>query len=158
MKINGREISGLHYEYVVIPRHDGDIVFKLQAIPNMDEFKKLCPEPQPPRVMVPGGDKRVDLDDAAYKAAVAMYGEQRYAYMVIKSLEATEGLEWDTVKITDPNTWTNWSNDLRNAGFTNPEINLIQLGMATANSMNQEKLDEARNRFLLTLQPVSSTE
>ncbi len=151
MKLNGKVVTGVNYEYIVIPRPDGDLVFKAEAVLDMKPFHDMCPVPKPAKIMLPGGEQKEDMNDATYKAAVSQYSEKRYAFIVISSLKATPTLEWETVQYTDPSTWLNWSEEMKAAKFTTNEINLIQLGVATANSLNQEKLDEARARFLVSL-------
>jgi hypothetical protein len=151
MKLNGRTIQGPNVEYVVIPRHDGDIVFKCQAVLKMDEFNKLCPAPKPPEIMKPGGAKEVDTSDPTYKAMVQRHLEKRWGYTVLKSLSANE-IEWDTVDLENPETWPNFEQDLENAGFSFQESQLIQMGVSTANGTNPDKLNEARMRFLASLQ------
>lgn len=151
MKLNGKKIEGSNYEYIVIPRPTGDLVFKAQAVLDMSLFHELCPLPKPGTILLPGGIKKEDLDDQRYKDALALHGERRYAFMVIQSLAATPELEWCTVKLSDPATWTGWDKEMKDAGFSTNEINHIQMGVATANCLNQEKLDEARLRFLASL-------
>jgi len=151
MKINGKKIEGANYEYIVFPRPTGDIAFKAQAVLDMQPFHDMVPSPKPGKKMVPGGKILEDYDDATYKGAVAQFAEKRYAYIVLKSLEATPGLEWETVQLTDPSTWMNWETETKGAGLSSNEVNQLQLGIATANSLNQDKLDEARNRFLVSL-------
>lgn len=148
MKLKGKKIEGANFEWIVIPRPDGDLVFRAQAVLDLKGFSDRVAEPKPPKVMLPGGVKKEDVDDQRFKDAVTQYGEMRYAYTIIRSLEATPEFEWDTVKIDDPGTWLNWKAEFQEAGFTVGEINMIQFGIATANGLNQEKLDEARERFL----------
>lgn len=156
MKLKGKKIQGANYEWIVIPRPDGDLVFKAQAVLDMKGFNDRVQEPKPPKVMLPGGEKKEDTDDQRYKEAVKQYADMRYAYMIIKSLEATPEFEWETVNIDDAGTWLNWSKEFQDAGFTVSEINIIQFGVAAANSLNQDKLDEARARFLASQAAVLS--
>lgn len=152
MKLKGKKVEGANYEYIVIPRPDGDLVFKAQAVLDMKPFREMCPEPKPPTVMLPGGVKKEDFDDKNFKGAVKQFAEKRYAYIVLKSLECTPELEWETVNINKPETWLNWEQEIKDAGFSVQEVIAIQTGIATANALNQDKLDEARNRFLLSLE------
>lgn len=152
MKINGRTINGPNYEYVVIPRRDGDIVFKVTAVLDLqDEFDKIFPFPKPPIKILPGGRETPDYSDNGYQAEMQMRGKAKYAFLVIKALEPSN-IEWDTVNLGDPLTYTNWETDFKNAGFTNSEYNLVANGVAIANNLDQAKIDEARERFLLILQ------
>lgn len=49
------------------------------------------------------------------------HGRRRVAYMVVKSLEPSE-IEWDTLDPDNPKTWTNYAEDLRNAGLSEEEV------------------------------------
>lgn len=152
MKIGGREIHGPNYEYVVIPRTDGNINFKISAVLNLhDEFDKVSPVPIPPKKSLPGGRSAPDFTDEGYRAEVEQRGKAKYAFLAIKSLEPSN-IEWDTVKLEDPSTYVNWETDFKNAGFTHSEIQFITSGIATANNLDQQKIDDARESFLLTLQ------
>jgi hypothetical protein len=152
MKMFGKQVKGPNVEYVVIPRGNGDnIVFKMQAVLDTKPFEQAVKPPVPGKKMLPGGVTQEDTDDPIYKDAVKHFGETRYAWIVLQSLKATEGLEWETVKEDNPSTWVNWETELRDAGFSRTEIQLVMLGVANANALNQDKIDEARSRFLLSL-------
>lgn len=156
MKIAGKKISGANIEYVVIPRSDGeDIVFKLQAICNMEEFEKLCKEPTPPKIRGGKGQLIEDIEDRGYKGELEQYRKQKMAWSVLQSLKPSE-IEWETVNLSDPSTWLNYEQELKDAGFSQGELNRIYAGFTEVNCLNEEKLEEARQRFLLTLQPVKS--
>lgn len=150
MKLNGREVKGPNVEYVVIPRHEGDLIFKFQAVLDMSEFETLCPPPKPGQVMLPGGAKRDDEKDPVYIEMLRQHRERRFAFTFLKSIEPSN-IEWDTVKWEDPSTWTAYEKELTESGFSFNEIQLLQIGAANANGINQAKLDEARNRFLASL-------
>ena len=150
MKLNGHKIEGPNREIVVIPRGDrDDIVFHYEAVLSTDEFKKMCPLPRPPMRKMKGGFDAPVLNDPAYKAALEKYAEQQLMWMVLKALEATEGLEWEQVDIDDASTWTIMRKELRDSGFTEPEINRIIGGAISVNSLNEAKVQAARERFLL---------
>jgi len=155
MKLKGKKIAGANYEWIIIPRPDGDLVFKAQAVLDMKPFTDTVQEPKPPKVLLPGGERREEYNDTRYKEAIKQYQEMRYAYMILKSLEVTPELEWETVDINKPETWLNWQTELKASGFNSTEINIIQYGVASANCLNQDKLDEARNRFLLSMEQES---
>ena len=154
MKMNGQTVSGPNIAYAVIPRHYGDLVFKAQAILDMEEFKKLVPEPLPGKKMLPGGKVVEDRDDKAFRSSVGRYADLRYAFIFLKSLSATEGIEWETIKLSEPDTWLNWEKELKDSGLSEPEIVQIQMAVAEANGLSQAKMDEARDRFLASLAEV----
>jgi hypothetical protein len=153
MKIKGKKIKGANIEYVVIPRPDGPIVFKAVAVLNMKPFNDLVPEPKPRMRMKPGGLLEPDPDDKAFAAALGDYSEKRFNFILLESLKESE-IEWETVVYTDPNTWKNYEQELRDADFTTNEINMIISGVATANSLNDAKLKEARDSFLASLAAI----
>ncbi len=157
MRIQGQEIKGPNEELIVIPRGDGQIVFKAKAVLDYSDFERLCPEPKVPWIMKPGGVKEQNYKDAKYIAAVRQRVTKQTYYMFIKSLEATPGLEWDTIDIKDPGTWLNFEDELTKAGFSAIERNLISRGVFIANSLDEQKIEEARKRFILSQEtPVSN--
>jgi hypothetical protein len=147
MKIGGREVKGLTEEILVLPRLDGDVVFRARAVSDMKTFNKMCPMPKAPSMLVAGGFQS-NVKDAGYLAQLNRHSELRLAYLMIKSLEPT-GIEWDTVKMDDPNTWSNWEIDLSSAGFTDVEIQRVTVCVMQANSLDEGKLARAREAFLL---------
>jgi hypothetical protein len=150
MKIHGREIKGPNVEIIPIPRGEGgDIIFRARAVLDLSEFHRLCPIPEPPKVMGKGGTIKLDVDDKNYKRSIDEYADRRSAYMVVASLAATDGLEWDTVSLSDPNTWTNYERELRDSGFSDYEVKRIVIGVMQANALDDKKIEEARERFLL---------
>lgn len=147
MKIGGIDPKTLPAETVlVLPRGEEVIVFKARGLQDMDEFNKLCPEPTPPRKMTKDG-LVADVTNSNYKTDMDHYGKRRLAYMVVKSLEPSE-IEWDTVDVHVPGTWTNWEQDLKNAGLTTVEANRVIGLVLEANSLDESKLKQARDVFL----------
>ncbi len=148
MKYAGKKIEGANVDFLVLPRPDGNIVFKARAILDMGEFDKLCPEPVAAIIVKRGGKPMADVNNAQYKKMLAEHGSKRFYYIIIKSLEATEELEWETVKIMDPSTWGNYEKELKDSGFSQVEVNRIVGCVLNANSLNEAKLEEARKDFL----------
>lgn len=151
MKLGGKKIEGVNIVTIPIPRGtnpEDAIIFKAQAVLDMDGFEKLCPIPMPPVSKKPGGKKVQNVESPAYKAEVALYAARRTHYIVLKSLEATPDLEWETVKIEDASTWGNFQQELLEAGFCEQELIRIYQGVMTANGMNNELIEEARKSFL----------
>jgi hypothetical protein len=151
MKIKGRVIKGPNCETVVIPRGDDYIVFKTQAVLDYEPFEKMVPEPKPPAVLYRGETvSRPNFEDPKYREDLKKRNLLKYAWMCIKSLEATEDLEWEIVDKANPSTWNSLDEEFKKAGFTPLEINKIYEGVLTANGMNEEKLEQARKHFLAT--------
>ena len=68
--------------------------------------------------------------------------------MVIKSLEPS-GIEWVKTNVSDPSTYTEWSDELKMAGLSDVEVNRIIMCVMQANSLDEDKLKAAREVFLL---------
>ncbi len=149
MKLGGKTPVS-HKRSLVLPRGDGEapIVLWAQALPSLDEFTKLCPEPLPPVIVKPGGVKDFNWTDPNYLIAVKQYQTRRNDYILLESLKATKDLEWETVKYEDPDTWNNWRQELTDSGFSVFEVNRIFNLVLEANSLNDSLLDEAQKTFL----------
>jgi hypothetical protein len=127
----------------------GDLVFKLQAVLDSEEFDALVSIPEPPVItVVKTGEKRKDFEDREYKKALTKRQDQYTNWMILKSLEATPGLEWEDVDMKDPSTWGNYIEEFRKAGLSTVEVNRILNAMTIANGLDQSKFDEAKRRFL----------
>ncbi len=148
MKVNGTTFDGTREEVLVIPRGGHDVVFKAKAIEDMEAFEKICPSPVAGTKMLKGGLTVSNTEDPAYQAKLTEWAGLKTAWMVIESLKATEGLEWDTVT-DDPATWPNYSDDLRKSGFSDAELGRLIALVSAANGLNQSKITEATERFLV---------
>lgn len=149
MKIAGHDNYQPNEEIVVIPRSEGsDFVFKAKALMDLDEFDTLCPVPEPPAVIGKGGVKDFDFKNQDYLQALMNHAEKRMSYFVIQSLKATTGLTWDKVKYGDPNTWHLYREELKEANFNYLEIQRIEAAVYTANCLNEQKVEAARQNFL----------
>ena len=148
MKMNGKTIEGTTPEIIVIPKGGVDHVFKAIPILSYDEFEKICPTPNAPEIIKPGGVRSFDYDDKEYNKLLDEWAERKAAWVTITSLKATDGLEWDTVKEGDPATWTGYIKELATC-FTDIEISLIIGITHIACGLDQKKIDEATKRFLV---------
>lgn len=149
MKMHGKKIDRPNREIIAIPRADSeDIIFIATAVLNYDDFHKMCPMPEPGVKLMKGGEKQLDFGSKTYMADLQHYSEKKYAWTVIESLKNTPGLEWETVNVGDPSTWKNYEKELVNSGFSDIECQRILRGVSDANCLNEDKVDEARKRFL----------
>ncbi len=149
MKIHGEDIKGPNIEIIIIPRNDRDpIVFKAQAILDFDHFDKLCPRPKAPQRMERGKGLTSNPEDPKFKAQVEEWGNKRIDWMVITSLRATEGLEWEKVKYDNPDTWKFYKDEFKASGFSSFEVDKIMNGVMIANCLDEDKIEEARKIFL----------
>ena len=150
MKYKGQKIEGPNEEIIIIPRGTGDdIVLTARAVLDFKEFDDLITVPKPPMRMTRGESKHTPLlNDPKYKKEMDLYNQLRLSWLILTSLKATEDLEWETVDMFDSGTWNNYDEEMRDSGFSNVEIGRIIDGVMIANSLSQEKIDEARKHFL----------
>ena len=148
MKIKGKKLDGPSIEVVVIPRQSGELVFKAQAVLDYTDCDKLNPMPQPPKKLLAGGEVQENVEDPKYIEAVDQWATRKFYWMLLKSLEATDGLEWETVKLNKPETWELYKTEMQAAGLSPGEIARIEMCVTDACGLNQTKIDEATKRFL----------
>jgi len=149
MKINGKKLDGPNIEVVVIPRQSGDLVFKAAAVLDYEDCDKLNPMPQAPKKLLAGGEIQENVDDPKYQKALDDWATRKFYWMLIKSLEATDGLEWETVEMSKPETWELYKKEMHKAGLSPGEIARIEMCVTDACGLNQTKIDEATKRFLV---------
>lgn len=150
MKIGGIDITGelaeLNEEVLVLPRRKTQIVITARAIPNMTDFEKRVPLPKPKKNFHKGKGWIEDLEDTVYVNDMEKYTKIRVAYFVVDSLQ---DVEWEKVDIEKPATWVNWEDDLKEAGFTQHECNLVLQLCFQVNQLDETKLEQARSLFVL---------
>lgn len=149
MKINNYVVKAPKVEFLVIPKGNTDCVFKAKVVTNWDEFEKFCPVPVAPSIMKRGETVGVsDTSDKGYIKALDKWAQYKMAWLFIDSISATDGLEWDTVNMKDPDTWVNYLEDLKKAGFFENEVARLLELVSISNGLNSKKMDEATERFL----------
>jgi hypothetical protein len=145
MKVGGVSVIPRPEEVLVIPRGKQFLVFRAKPLPDMDEFDKLCPEPEPPGKFTKDGWEP-EPGDVNYLQIKANYLKQRIGYMVIHTL-ADSNIEWTKVKVESPKTWAKWDEDFREAGFIQAEINRVLKLVLDTNSLSEDMIREARESF-----------
>lgn len=159
MKIAGKRLCALNEEIVVLPREGidpetgepiSDIVFRFKPLSNMEHFEQVCPEPKPTSYITLPGEKvgKPDFSDPAYQKAVAERNRKLPLYMLIASISATPGLEFETVDINKPETWENVSKEFAEAGLTNAEVGRLYSAALSVNSLDDAAIEAAKQRFL----------
>ena len=151
MKINGKTFAEPFSVNEFITRSvDGSkgVMFTAQSVIDYTEFELLVDKPKPPKTISKGRQVE-NFDDPTYSDQEEEYTKKRHAWMCIKSLEATEGgIEWETVDMQDPDTWEDWREELSACGFNEYEVGRVYRAISRANGIDQDFLDEARERFL----------
>jgi hypothetical protein len=148
MRLKGKKLSAPEPVLIFLPRgEDETIIFKARAVLDMSDFDSLCPRPKP-SIRTHKNGTREFIEDSHYKGRLDAWGTKRTAYMILRSLEATEELEWETVDIHRPDTWENYEKEFKESGFSDVEVQRIISGVLEANSLNESKIEEARRSFL----------
>jgi len=146
MKVGGIEVVPAPEEVLVLPRGDERLVFKAKPVKDWDRFNKLVPE-----VIIPvgyvKGEKKQLTNDKDYISQRSRRNDLMTAYMMLESLKPSN-IEWDSVIDDEPGTWLKYEDDLRNAGLSNVEINLVISLVFEANQLDEKKLKAARDSFL----------
>lgn len=154
MKRNGQKVYVPNDRVIVIPRQHDQFVFKASAVLDESSFEKLCPRPLPPKILLPGGIVKQDVESPAFQKALNVWSEQKFHWTVIESLKATDWLEWDTIDYAKSETWSNYNKELQDSGFSSAEIMRIIQTVFDANSLTPTLIDEATQSFLAGLDPV----
>lgn len=150
MKVNGEKIEGTNRIEVFVPRgDDGDgHLFIVEAVKNLDEFNNRCPEPKPPFITRPGKAPAPDFNNPTYLRALETHNKKRLGFFIVWSLKATPGLEWESVTEDNPETWSNYEQELLEAGFTQLEVNYLITKIMAVNTLDEGHIKAARERFL----------
>lgn len=148
MKIGGVDPKTLSNEVLlVLPRGETDLVFRARGLRDMDTFNAQCPQPKPPGKLTRDGFVPMP-DDPTYQNVLGEWAKKRLGYIILHSLKPSD-IEWDTVKEDDPRTWGNWEKDLRDGGLSEIECSRVLAAVMEANALDEEKLKQAREIFLL---------
>ena len=148
MKLKGVQLIFDNIHTLVIPKDGVNLVFKFGPIDRSD-FEALCPHPVPPKVVKKGSATPVDdVTDPTYVAELAEHNKRFAAYMFLKSIAYTDGLEFETVVMGDSSTWGNYATELEKAGFTGQELVLMMQKVSAANGLNAQAIEKATDAFL----------
>lgn len=147
MKFKGQKALGPQPEYIVIPRGEDNIVFIAKPILDYSGFEAICPRPVPPGILYPDGRKGQDVDSPEFRKELGDYIQMRTDWYVVNALRDTPDMEWETVNYSEPDSWKNWRQELGEF-LTEREINQVLDGIATANGLDQAKIEAAKERFL----------
>lgn len=149
MKWKGETLSKLTEVIVVIPRGDEKFVFKIRPVLDFGDFEEICPRPKAPMGMAKGETEATPQENhPSHKKAMDEWLDKRANWMVIWALSPTEDLEWDNVKLSDPTTWDNYEEELKEAGFSQVEIVKLVSTVINASGLSQAAIDAATESFL----------
>jgi len=165
MKLHGQKLSAEHKQDVVFERPvtytdkevegetvqgevNNNITLTVVGIADDAGFEQQCTKPSPPMVQRAGGEKSMDLEDVGYNDGLLKWAGYKAHWMILKSLEATEGLEWETVDWADPETWGNYVQELQDTGFTPYEIAKLINAINEVNGISSLSLEKAQRSFL----------
>jgi len=147
LRIGNQVIDSPAEEILVLRGHPNELVITARAVLSMEDFDRYCPVPVAHMAFVAGKGNIRMTEDPRFKADMETYGEKRFAFMAIKSLEPSD-IEWARVKLDEPNTWVEWTEELKDAGLSETEIQRIIVCVMQANSLDENKLKEAKAAFL----------
>lgn len=146
MKIGGVTIAPPKDKILVIPRDEGDVIIKARAVLDFTEFEQLCPKPEGKQILRPGGA----VDTAPPSAEdIQKWAEKQSHWMILKSLQATEDLQWDTVDMQNHETWGNYISELESSFSRVEQARIINI-VLEACGMTDDRITEATERFLAT--------
>jgi len=147
MQINGKKFDTPAIQIIPIIMGDETIILKAQCIIDYSKFEAMCPAPKPPTVQKPGSQPIPNFEDKKYIEKMGKFAEKKTAFMILESLKATEGLTWDTIDYSNPETWDNYLEELKKC-FSEIQCTQIISGVMTANGLDSERIEQARKDFL----------
>lgn len=159
MKIAGLTIKP--YQEHTFDILGSQVTFRAGVVTDYKTFTTMCPMPKPPLRIMRGGDKIENVNDPGFKKKMEKYNTARVVYMIMKSLEMTEGLEFTICNLEEPESLTmeNLLEEFTSAGI--PEMfghKIINLA-TSANGLTESILEAARKDFSEeTLQEAESPE
>jgi hypothetical protein len=149
MRIKGVDLTKPSITIIPIIKGDQEIIFQAACVTDYSEFEALVKKPEPPMRTVRGEKVATpNFESQDYQKAILDYGTKQTNWMMLKSLEATDGLDWETIDMSNPSTWENFEKELKSSGFNDFQIIQIIRGITEANGLSEDRINEARKRFL----------
>ncbi len=128
---------------------DNNIYLEANVVIDFSPFEDLCPLPDPPVI-----DNVPDYNDADYRLKIIERNEKKIDWVFLESIKETKDLEWETVKMEDPETWANYHDELRKIGINEIQEKAITQQVLNVNVMDEERMEEARDSFLALQEKV----
>ncbi len=138
---------------IKIPRPDGELNFKVAAIPLglARQFEKVVPKPAPPTSSVMRVGHAPDItrnwEDPEFLKSMEEFIFLRSLYMVYRSLELDENLEWPC-KPVDIVTMRTLAQSIVDSGLSDGDVSMILDRANHLSNIMPEDLEAARKRFL----------
>lgn len=159
MKVNGKQLNGPRIVKIYLPTGDSEAVeFRFRPLKADEDFEKVMSSPQAPEVMKPGGVRFQNINDPAYKRNLSDWMAKKFDWEFLMSISVTEDLEWEKVKMDEPDTWKLWKEEI-GEHFGDNQTNKIFSGFIEAQFITEESMEAARKTFLTgrQLPPEQST-
>lgn len=124
------------------------LVFWAQPLWNYDDFEERCPKPVPEGTAVkftPDKGKIIDWQDPNYLEQLRAYGQKKWGYLVLKSLEPSNVI-FDNARLDDPDTWSNVGEELDRELAYYEKAAVLKL-VDEANALDKAKLEENLQSF-----------
>lgn len=134
---------------IAFPR-PGEAPLAFAAVPldSQEEFEALCKRPEPPIIKRPGQPDIANSADPAYLDQALAYSVHFEDYLVLKCLQgADEPLVFETVVLTNPQTWANWTTEAEEFGLVKSEIIQLRRLVLQANALDTDLIEEATKSF-----------
>lgn len=147
MRIAGKTLEGFKPQLVVFERPNDPIAFSIGPVVDYAEYDQIEKQPEPPERVYPGGTKKKDIKDKGFVEKLEEYLENFNTWAFLKSLSYTKDLEFDQVDINDPSTYKNLEGEMLSV-LTKPEYNILLQKIHAVNSVTEDQLEKARDRFL----------
>ena len=144
MKTNGKKVTGVYEDVLVIPRGTEKLVFKGRAVKDYTAFHAMCPPPKAPTITKPTGEES-DITDPGYLAQFDNWSKQKFSWVVAQTLYETE---FETVDPEKPSTWNNWIEECNDAGLSDAEQTALVNFVLGLNTLTSQALEAARSDFL----------
>ena len=163
MKIDGRSLAGLATGKVKLPRPDGFIELKVQAMALGDEDKgsRLFPDVRPPSDFIydrKGGIVRdpftnkplreANTFDPAYAKASEHASRMQIIVQAVDAIECDPTVTWDTESPKGSREfYCDVADELKTAGFTFGDLRLIIAEARALGNLDAKRLEEAAESF-----------
>lgn len=148
MKVNGKTLTGPRIVKTYLPTSDGGAVeFQFRPLRADEKYTDICPRPNPPEVIQPGGIRSANPEDAGYKIALKAWSDRKWDWEFLKSVSQTTGLEWETVDPEKAETWGNWENEVNEHFGPSAAAHLTNC-FVDAQFITEDGIERARASFL----------